>query len=80
MGNRKHFYRRRAMKKLVNISIVLLFSILLSSCSIDNKPRYTPPTEPEKYKIVTTTFPIYDFVRQLTKGCDIEVYLLVPPR
>ena len=59
------------MKKLISSLLVLI--ILVSGCSSN-----TPTSEDEKIKIVTTTFPQYDWVKEITKDTDnIELTLLI---
>ena len=59
------------MKKLISSLLVLI--ILVSGCASN-----TPTSEDEKIKIVTTTFPQYDWVKEITKDTDnIELTLLI---
>lgn len=54
------------------ILFLLLFSLLFSACS---RPESAAPT---KLQVVTSLFPLYDFVRQIG-GDQVEVSLLLPP-
>jgi zinc transport system substrate-binding protein len=57
------------------IFLVLLFSLLfLLAC---NRAENATPT-PNKLQVVTSLFPLYDFVRQIG-GDQVEVSLLLPP-
>jgi zinc transport system substrate-binding protein len=54
--------------------LVLLFPLLLLAC---NRPESVAPTA-SKLQVVTSLFPLYDFVRQIG-GDSVEVTLLLPP-
>ena len=56
------------------IFLLLLSVLLFSAC---NRPESAAPT-PTKLQVVTSLFPLYDFVRQIG-GDQVEVTLLLPP-
>lgn len=61
------------MKKILPIFLVLI--ILLSGCSFNN----TNENEEKKLSIVATIFPQYDFLREITKGADVDLKMLISP-
>ena len=64
------------MKKLVSVFlclVLLIGSITLASCSDEQNGKKNAET-----KIVTTIFPIYDWVKNITEGVDgVEVSMLI---
>nr|AOR51210.1 periplasmic solute binding protein [uncultured bacterium pAY4-2] len=54
--------------------VLLFFPLLLLAC---NRPESAAPTA-TKLQVVTSLFPLYDFVRQIG-GDSVEVTLLLPP-
>lgn len=58
------------MKKLI-CAVLCAVLLVLPSC--------TRAEDSDALKIVATNFPSYDFARQLTKGSDAEVVMLLPP-
>lgn len=61
-----------AMKKILSILLITFLILSLFGCS--NTPKY----DPDKLLIVTTIFPPYDFVKQITKD-HATVIMLLPP-
>lgn len=61
------------MKRFLSICIIflLIFSTLLCGCSFKK--------DDGKLTITTTIFPQYDFFRQITKGVDVELNMLLAP-
>ena len=58
------------MKKIISLLIIFISVILISGCSTSKDNKTT---------IITTNFPAYDFAREITKGSDIEVKMLLKP-
>lgn len=56
------------------IFLLFFFALLLAAC---NRPESATPTA-TKLQVVTSLFPLYDFVRQIG-GDQVEVTLLLPP-
>lgn len=56
------------------IFLLFSFALLLAAC---NRPESAAPTA-TKLQVVTSLFPLYDFVRQIG-GDQVEVTLLLPP-
>lgn len=61
------------MKKILPVLLVIL--LVFSGCSASEKEK----TDTDKLHITATIFPQYDFLREITKGADIELDLLIPP-
>lgn len=61
------------MKRIILLTL-LLGALFLPAC---NKPESAPPAA-TKLQVVTSLFPLYDFVRQIG-GDQVEVTLLLPP-
>ncbi len=61
------------MKKL--LPLILVFLMIFSGCSNSN----TEKIETDNLKITATIFPQYDFLREITKGADVSLDLLIPP-
>ncbi len=59
------------MKRL--ISLICIISLLFAGCS------FSAQEENDKIKITATIFPQYDFLREITKGVDVEINMLIPP-
>jgi zinc transport system substrate-binding protein len=62
------------MPRIFLLTLLLIGSLLLPAC---NKPENAAPTA-SKLQVVTSLFPLYDFVRQIG-GDQVEVTLLLPP-
>lgn len=62
-------------KKIIALLLgVLVLIVSIGGCSSENKK------DKEKLSIVTTIFPQYDFLREITKGVDnVEVKMLLKP-
>lgn len=58
------------MKKLISVLIIIVSIFIISGCSLSDNNKKT---------IITTNFPAYDFAREITKGSDIEVKMLLKP-
>ena len=58
------------MKKILTILIMLILLITVSGCTSSKDNKKT---------IIATNFPAYDFAREMTKGSDIEVKMLLKP-
>ena len=58
------------MKKIISLLIIFISIILISGCSLSKDNKTT---------IIATNFPAYDFAREITKGSDIEVKMLLKP-
>lgn len=61
------------MKKILPVLLVIL--LVFSGCSASKKEK----TDTDKLHITATIFPQYDFLREITKGADTELELLIPP-
>ncbi len=60
------------MKKILPILLVLV--VLFSGCTqINNNDK------DEKLSIVSTIFPQYDFLREITKGVDVDLKMIIAP-
>ena len=55
-------------KKCLLIAIFALLSTI----------GFTEKIHAEQIRIIATTFPIYQFCRNITKDCDVELSLLLP--
>jgi zinc transport system substrate-binding protein len=66
----------RKWKRLVSSSICLLVLFMLVGCGGNT----AKPAEPEvkKIKVVTTMYPVYEFVKQVG-GDKVDVVMLIPP-
>ncbi len=62
------------MKKIIPLLLIILLTF--SGCVIIEKDVGTGE---DNLKIVATIFPQYDFLREITKGTDAEVEMLVSP-
>ncbi|MBE0504823.1 MAG: zinc ABC transporter substrate-binding protein [Desulfuromonadales bacterium] len=62
------------MPRIFLLTLLLIGSLMLPACS---KPESAAPTA-SKLQVVTSLFPLYDFVRQIG-GDQVEVTLLLPP-
>jgi zinc transport system substrate-binding protein len=63
-------------KKIVSSSICLLLLFMLVGCGGNTaKPA---DTEVQKIKVVTTMYPVYEFVKQVG-GDKVDVVMLIPP-
>ena len=62
------------MPRILLFTLLLLGGLLLPACS---KPESAAPTA-SKLQVVTSLFPLYDFVRQIG-GDQVAVTLLLPP-
>lgn len=62
------------MPRILLLTLLLIGGLFLSACS---KPESAAPTA-TKLQVVTSLFPLYDFVRQIG-GDQVEVTLLLPP-
>ncbi|MBR4351074.1 MAG: zinc ABC transporter substrate-binding protein [Bacilli bacterium] len=58
------------MKKLISVLIIIVSIFIISGCSLSDNNKKT---------IIATNFPAYDFAREITKGSDIEVKMLLKP-
>ena len=58
------------MKKLLYYIIIIVSIFMISGCTSSKDNKMT---------IITTNFPAYDFAREMTKGSDIEVKMLLKP-
>lgn len=58
-------------KKLLILSIFLLFISLIQSCTL-------APKNDHKKIVVTTIFPLYDFTKQITQD-KMEIIMILPP-
>lgn len=61
------------MKKFLPVLLAIL--LVFSGCSASEKEK----TDTDKLHITATIFPQYDFLREITKGADVELDLLIPP-
>ncbi len=60
------------MKRILCLAVVLCLLCALSGCGV-------AATNPKTISIVCSVFPQYDFLREITKGADIELTLLLRP-
>ena len=58
------------MKKIISFIIIFISIFVISGCT---------SSKDDKITIITTNFPAYDFARQITKGSNIEVKMLLKP-
>ena len=58
------------MKKIISFIIIFISIFVISGCT---------SSKDDKTTIITTNFPAYDFARQITKGSNIEVKMLLKP-
>ena len=58
------------MKKIISVLIIIVSIFIISGCSLSDDNKKT---------IIATNFPAYDFAREITKGSDIEVKMLLKP-
>ena len=58
------------MKKILSVLILIVSIFIISGCSLSDDNKKT---------IIATNFPAYDFAREITKGSDIEVKMLLKP-
>ena len=58
------------MKKVISILIIIISIFIISGCSLSDDNKKT---------IIATNFPAYDFAREITKGSEIEVKMLLKP-
>ena len=58
------------MKKIISFIIIFISIFVISGCT---------SSKDDKVTIITTNFPAYDFARQITKGSNIEVKMLLKP-
>lgn len=57
------------MKKFISLLLIVIFSITLASCGLDEKSS-------GKVSVVATIFPYYDFANNISKGtCDVDMLL-----
>ncbi len=61
------------MKKFLPVLLIIL--LIFSGCSAGN----TGVTDNETLTITATIFPQYDFLREITKGADVQLDMLIPP-
>lgn len=63
-------------RRFVNVSMCLLVLLLVVGCG----SNAAKPAEPEvkKIKVVTTMYPVYEFVKQVG-GDKVDVVMLIPP-
>lgn len=61
------------MKKFLPVLLIIL--LIFSGCSAGN----TGATDNETLTITATIFPQYDFLREITKGADVQLDMLLPP-
>lgn len=61
------------MKKFLPVLLAIL--LVFSGCSAVKNEK----TDDDKFHITATIFPQYDFLREITKGADVELDLLLPP-
>ena len=61
------------MKKFLPVLLIIL--LIFSGCSAGN----TSATDNETLTITATIFPQYDFLREITKGADVQLDMLLPP-
>lgn len=61
------------MKKI--LPLLLVFLLIFSGCATDKSNS----TDTDKLKITATIFPQYDFLREITKGADVSLDMLIPP-
>lgn len=61
------------MKKI--LPIILVFLLLFSGCTTQNEEK----KDTGDIKIVATIFPQYDFLREITKGTDARLEMLISP-
>ncbi len=61
-------------KRIIAVALALMVAVAGMSCS----KREKPPTEAHKLTIVTSLFPLYDFVKNIGRE-KVEVNLLMPP-
>ncbi len=61
------------MKKLLPVLLIIL--LIFSGCSAGN----AGVTDNETLTITATIFPQYDFLREITKGVDVELSMLISP-
>ncbi|MEG1441078.1 MAG: metal ABC transporter substrate-binding protein [Oscillospiraceae bacterium] len=65
------------MKRKIIILILILSIFSLSACGVRlNKTEYS---EKQKINVVSTIFPSYDYVREISKGCNVELKMLLKP-
>lgn len=64
--------RERANKRLFGVSLVLLSLLLAQACT------EAPQTSPEKPKIASTIFPLYDMAKNIV-GDKFDVIQILPP-
>lgn len=58
------------MKKIISLLVIIISIFLISGCT---------SSKDDKMTIITTNFPAYDFAREITKGSNIEVKMLLKP-
>ena len=58
------------MKKILSFIIIIVSIFMISGCTSSKDNKKT---------IIATNFPAYDFAREMTKGSDIEVKMLLKP-
>ena len=58
------------MKRIISVLIIIISIFIISGCSLSDDNKKT---------IIATNFPAYDFAREITKGSDIEVKMLLKP-
>lgn len=58
------------MKKVLSFIIIIVSIFMISGCT---------SSKDDKKTIIATNFPAYDFAREMTKGSDIEVKMLLKP-
>ena len=58
------------MKKIISVLTLIVSIFIISGCSLSDDNKKT---------IIATNFPAYDFAREITKGSDIEVKMLLKP-
>ncbi len=61
-----------AGRAILSFLAVLIFLFLMPSCSQKKE-------EKDNILVVTTVFPQYDFTREIAKGTDTEIKMLLPP-
>ncbi len=65
-------------KSILMIVISVLMMILFVACDKNDEKTTTANNQSKKINVVTTIFPIYDFVRQIA-GDQVNLTMLLPP-
>ena len=70
-------YMEIKMKKLISICLTAILCFSLAACAKDEPKENISSDAKQEIKIVTTTFPAYDWAREISKGVDdVSVLLL----